>query len=144
MPQVCNNQQTHHFLCLSLRSLKGRRNPDTLSYREGIRSTDGALTRRNWTFFDVVQILVLSSWPTVVVLLPAVICDWCATRFLKHEIPDCLVRSTDLFSLTLSNTKMTIANTTAAVCCEWIKIMPIFVRLAINIMFFGVSQYLVY
>ena len=31
--------------------------------------------------------------------------------FLKHAIPDYLVRGTDLFSLRLSNKKMTAANT---------------------------------
>ena len=33
-------------------------------------------------------------------------------EFLKHAIPDYLVRGTDLFSLRLSNKKMTTANTT--------------------------------
>ena len=46
--------------------------------------------------------------------------------FLKHAIPDYLVRGTDLFTLRLSNIKMTTANTTIAVWCEWIKIILIF------------------
>ena len=44
--------------------------------------------------------------------------------FLKHAIPDYLVRGTDLFPLRLSNTKMTTANRTKAIQCEWIKIIP--------------------
>ena len=54
-------------------------------------------------------------------------------EFLRHAISDYLVRGTDLFSLRLSNKKMTIANTTIAVHCKWIKIIPIipiFVRSA--------------
>ena len=47
-------------------------------------------------------------------------------EFLKHAIPDYLVWGTDLFSLRLLNKKMTTANTTVAVQCEWIKIIPIF------------------
>ena len=47
-------------------------------------------------------------------------------EFLKHAIPDYLVRGTNLFSLRLSNNKMTTANTTIAVWCEWIKSIPIF------------------
>ena len=35
------------------------------------------------------------------------------------------VRGTDLFSLILSNKKMTTANTTIVILCEWIKIIPI-------------------
>ena len=46
-------------------------------------------------------------------------------EFLKHAIPDYLVRGTDLFSLRLSNKNMTTANTTIAIWCEWIKIIPI-------------------
>ena len=38
--------------------------------------------------------------------------------FLKHTIPDYLVRGTDLFSLRLSIKQMTTANTTMAVQCE--------------------------
>ena len=37
-----------------------------------------------------------------------------------------IVRSTDLFSLELSNKKVRIANTTIAVWCEWIKTVPNF------------------
>ena len=65
---------------------------------------------------------------------------WCVREFLKHAIPDYLVRSTDLFSLRLSNKKLTTANITIAIQCEWIKIIPIFsVRLA-KIYFWGVPQ----
>ena len=39
-------------------------------------------------------------------------------KLLKHALPDCLVRGTDLFSLRLSNKKMTAANTTVAVQYE--------------------------
>ena len=54
-------------------------------------------------------------------------------------MPDDLVRDTELFSLRLSNKSMTAAHTAIAVQCEWIKIIPIFVRLAKN-MFFGEPQ----
>ena len=47
-------------------------------------------------------------------------------EFLKHAIPDYLVKGTDIFFLWLSNKKMTTTNTTIAVWCEWIKIIPIF------------------
>ena len=36
-------------------------------------------------------------------------------EFLKHEIPDYVEKGTDLFSLRLSNQKMTIANITIAI-----------------------------
>ena len=50
-------------------------------------------------------------------------------EFLKHAITDYIVRSTDLFSIKLSNLKkMTRPNTSVAVLCDWIKIIPIFVR----------------
>ena len=39
-------------------------------------------------------------------------------EFLKHTIPDYLVRGTDLFSLNWSNKNMTTANTTIAVQYE--------------------------
>ena len=39
-------------------------------------------------------------------------------EFLKHAISDYLVRDTDLFSLRLSNKKVTTFNTTIAICCE--------------------------
>ena len=48
----------------------------------------------------------------------AAISNKCATRILKHPTPDYLVRSTELFSLRLSNKKMTAANTTRAVRYE--------------------------
>ena len=47
-------------------------------------------------------------------------------EIVKQARPDCLVRGTDLFSLRLSNRKMTTANTTLAVQCEGIKIISIF------------------
>ena len=46
-------------------------------------------------------------------------------EFLKHSVPDYLVRDTDLFSFSLSNEKMTTANATIAAWCESIKIVPI-------------------
>ena len=46
--------------------------------------------------------------------------------FLKHTIPDYLERDSDLFSLRLSNKKMTTANTTTTIQYERIKIIPIF------------------
>ena len=61
---------------------------------------------------------------------------WCVREFLKHAIPDYLVRSTDLFALRLSNKKLTTANITIAIQCEQIKIKPIFVRSAKNIIHF--------
>ena len=39
-------------------------------------------------------------------------------EFLKHAVTDYLVRSTDFFSLRLSNKRRTTANTTIAVKCE--------------------------
>ena len=39
-------------------------------------------------------------------------------EFLKHAIPDCVVRGTDLFSLRLSNKNNDTANTTIAIQCE--------------------------
>ena len=58
----------------------------------------------------------------------------------KHTIPNYFVRGTDLFSLRLSNKKMTTVNT-RAVQCEWSKIIPILlVRSAKAIIFFGVLQ----
>ena len=50
----------------------------------------------------------------------------CKNIFLKHATPDCLVRGTDLFSRRGSNKKMTTANTTVAVQCEWLNIIAIF------------------
>ena len=47
-------------------------------------------------------------------------------EFLKYAITDYLVRDTDLFSLRLSNKKMTTAIITIAVWCELIKMIPIF------------------
>ena len=46
--------------------------------------------------------------------------------FLKQAIPGYLVRGTDLFFLRLSNKKMTTANTTVVILCEWMKIILIF------------------
>ena len=39
-------------------------------------------------------------------------------EILKHAIPDYLLRATDLFTLRLSNKKMTIANTIITIWCE--------------------------
>jgi hypothetical protein len=47
-------------------------------------------------------------------------------EFLKPATPDYVVRDTDLFSFRLSNLKMTTANTTMAIQCERIKIIPKF------------------
>ena len=49
----------------------------------------------------------------------------CATRIFE-TCNTWLVRGTDLFSLRLSNEKMTTANTTTTVLCEWINIIPMF------------------
>ena len=59
--------------------------------------------------------------------------------FLKHAMPDYLVRGTDLFSLRLSNKRMITANTIITVWCEWIKITPIFLVNRLKYIF-GVSQ----
>ena len=40
-----------------------------------------------------------------------------------------LLRGTDPFSLRLSNRKRTTANTTVAIQCEWLKIIPIFCQI---------------
>ena len=45
-------------------------------------------------------------------------------EFLKHAIPDYLVRSIDLFALRLSDKKMTTANTTIAIQCARITEYP--------------------
>ena len=50
-------------------------------------------------------------------------------EFIKHALLDYLVRGADLFSLRLSNKKMTTAKTTIDVWCEWIKIIPIFCQM---------------
>ena len=47
-----------------------------------------------------------------------------------------LVRDTGLFSLILSNKKMTTASTAIAVSYKYIKIIPFFVRSAKNIIYF--------
>ena len=47
-------------------------------------------------------------------------------KSLKHAIPASLIKDNDLFSLRLSNKKMTTANTAIAMWCEGIKIIPIF------------------
>ena len=53
---------------------------------------------------------------------------------LKHAIPAYLVRGTDLFSLSLSNfKKMTTANTTIAVCCEWIQVILMLFQIGKNV-----------
>ena len=58
---------------------------------------------------------------------------WCATGIFK-TCNAYLVRDMDLFSIILSNKRMTLANTTIAIQCEWIKIIPVFfVRSAKNI-----------
>ena len=43
-----------------------------------------------------------------------------AARILKTFSACLLVRGTDLFSLRLSNRRMTIPNTTVAVWCQWV------------------------
>ena len=60
----------------------------------------------------------------------------CATRIFK-TCHTHLVRGTDFFSFRFSNkTKMTTANITIAIWCEWVKIITIFfVRLAKSIFF---------
>ena len=50
-------------------------------------------------------------------------------EFLKHAVPDYVVRGTHLFSLRFSNKTMTTANTTLAVWYEQIKIIPIFCQI---------------
>lgn len=52
---------------------------------------------------------------------------------LRHAMPDFLVRG--LFSLRLSNGKMTTANTAIATWCEWIKIILFFCHMGKNIFF---------
>ena len=47
----------------------------------------------------------------------AAIFNQCVKEFLKHAIPDYLVRGTDIFLLRLSSKKMTTGNTTIAVHC---------------------------
>ena len=111
-----------------------------------------------WSYLDILQplfsikslLLGKSVWE------PIDLCQWFSPgapyhsgvpqEFLKHGVPDYLVRGTDLFSLRLSNLreivvkKMTTANTRIAAWCEWIKIIPIFfIRSAKNI-FVGVLQ----
>ena len=50
---------------------------------------------------------------------------WCAPRTFK-TCSSRLLTDTDLFPLKWSNKKMTTANTTIAIWCEYIKIIPIF------------------
>ena len=64
-------------------------------------------------------------------------------EFWKHAIPDCVVRGTDLFSLRVSDKKMTTANTRRAIQCEWIKIMPIFCQISKKSIFFVCCRMLV-
>ena len=59
--------------------------------------------------------------------------------FLKHAIPGCWVRGTDLFSLRWSNKKMTTATTTIAIGVNESKSHLFFVRLE-KIILFGVLQ----
>ena len=47
-------------------------------------------------------------------------------EFLKHAIPDYLLRSTDLFSFRLSNENMATASTAMAIWCERIKVIYAF------------------
>ena len=48
-------------------------------------------------------------------------------EFLKHAIPDYLVRVSELFFLKLSKKKQkTTANATMEVWCEWVKMVPNF------------------
>lgn len=60
-------------------------------------------------------------------------------EFLKHAVPDYLVKDTDLFSLRLPNKILPIANTTTAVSCEQIIIIP-FWGSDLQEVFFGVAQ----
>ena len=71
--------------------------------------------------------------------LLTVIFNWCAARNFKTCNTWLRSQGTDLFSLRLSNKKMTIANTTIAVWCECIKIISMFLWLAKNV-FLGVPQ----
>ena len=50
----------------------------------------------------------------------------CTARILKTCNTYCLVRGTDLLSLKLLHKTMTTANTTIAVRCEWINMVPIY------------------
>ena len=60
-------------------------------------------------------------------------------EFLKHAVPDYLVRSADLFPLRLSNKNDDNNHIIIAIWCERIKIIPIFGQIGKNI-FFGVLQ----
>ena len=62
------------------------------------------------------------------------------SEFLKHAIPGYLVSGTDLFPLRLSNKKMTTVNTTIAVWCKGIKIIPIFCQMG-KCVFWQVAEF---
>ena len=61
-------------------------------------------------------------------------------EFLKHAIPDYLVRGTDLFSFQLSYKNMTTANTTIGIRCKCIKIMYIFCHIGKKLHFCHISK----
>ena len=61
-------------------------------------------------------------------------------EFLKHAIPNYSVRGPDIVSLRLSNKKITTANTTRAIWCAWIKIIPVFCQIS-KIHIFGMPQH---
>ena len=62
-------------------------------------------------------------------------------EFLEHAIPGYLVRVTVLFFLRWSNKKMTTANTTIAVWCEWIKIIPVFYQIGKKYNFWCATEF---
>ena len=80
-------------------------------------------------------------WPVLVGVLPCCVAG--TFHPTKHTTPDYLVRDTDLFSLRLSNKKMTTANRTLAVRYEWIKIIPVFGQIGkkYNISFGGLQNF---
>ena len=73
-----------------------------------------------------------SYWPTadiwgqIKLRRAAIFSTGVPQEFSKHVTRDYLARGTDLFSLRLSNKKMTTHNKTIAIQYEWIKIIPIF------------------
>ena len=70
------------------------------------------------------------SWRELWHLLKIAIFHWTPREFLKHAIPDDLVKGTHLFSLWLSNKKLTTANTSIAFQCEGIEVIPMFLQIS--------------
>ena len=87
------------------------------------RAREAAWILFTWLFFGKEQ-----QWYNFFPCLRAVLFNRSTLQeFLKHAIPGHLMRGTDLCRSRSSDKNMTTANTTIAIWCEWIKVIPIYI-----------------